>query len=290
MGLFVALFAQPKLFDPDFYQDSTTTYNPKFKFNPTKSQMSKAEKKYLDNYRTKYMDLGLKPGDDNIYMYKEGRYLYEKSDLFYHNYVDIDNIDEYTKMGLDVRMLDTDIYDNQKSKDIIKILENQIVLVGTIIKLEELNVTGEEYYTICVNFKVDKVIKGSYYYDKFPVEVKCYIHDWLTTNSRWEPRKTDPKFKDAKYFRSSFLYDPRGANGLAEVGTKYLLYLSKNVGNLNEQHIQHYDGSNVFFRVIGYEQDQSLNYQQKHWQELEFLGKRIDALNKNEFQKRGLIE
>ena len=158
LTLMLSVFAQPKHFDPEFYM------------NASKS-MKSDERKHLEEYRKKFVDLKLNVSQRKGYKH---RYKYFEADEFYHYRINLDNYDKFLENGIDLK-------EEIETKNVIPLapylIESQVIIIGT---LTEINDKRTGIFSFDVKFRVDSVLKGKYYYKDFPKEIKCYVKSYLS--------------------------------------------------------------------------------------------------------------
>ncbi|MCK4979444.1 MAG: hypothetical protein KAS62_03560, partial [Candidatus Delongbacteria bacterium] len=152
----IGLFAQPKAFDPNFYEDSLQT-------------LSKKEIKHYKKYKKKFIKLGLETEVKNGNLSMYSNYMLN---LFYHYRVDINEIKEYEKNDISLIAVSRGF---KRGYIINNMIFCNAIVIATIVSGKSLKpelspFSGEVIYSI------DEVLKCKYYYEEFPKTIKCYYY------------------------------------------------------------------------------------------------------------------
>jgi len=186
IGFCIGLFAQPKPFDPDYYRDTLKV-------------------KKLDEHREVYGSLGFPSAVSEWHAKSYPTFF---ADLFFHKGINLDNINEYKKLGY--------FRTNDRNRahyllgDILNNVFRPIILIGKLTSFRR------GFYYDETTFDLIKIIKGRETYTNFPNKIKCYSIAQGNHGELIKNKSEKHEIVDKMYF-----FNRNGPS----IGDEFILYL-----------------------------------------------------------------
>jgi hypothetical protein len=196
-----------------------TYFNPEHYQNASKSMNSK-EKLHYDEYLKKFKQLGLK---SNHFYADSTKYPDVIAQQFYHLRINLDKINEFKKLGVDLYKINDDLrkatFRRSDRASIYTTVEKPIIIIG---KLESFHTRDQKEGELLssILFQVEDIIKGNCYFLENPKIIKCYLSTDLNYSE-----EIIPVYGGFK-------------RGLEGIGTAELLYNTKVILILDKNDIQ----------------------------------------------------